>query len=152
MWWMLDAFDVMLYALILTAGIDDFGLSTLTSMGDMLTTTGASDGDNNGTHRIVTVVGAAQAETDGSAADETFGSGVTATVSTCLDAELEDFAEYVWLCAAIKSLAKEESSMQAKELKEQRNLIRSDLTEALETDSGGPSTIIDTDGGNGGYW
>lgn len=68
-----------------------------------------------------------------------------------LDAELEPFAEYVWLTAAIKSLMKEESFAQAKALSEQRNLIRQDLEEALEPDQGGPSTIIDTDDwGDGG--
>lgn len=67
--------------------------------------------------------------------------------STELDEELEPFAEYVWLAPAIKSLTKEESYAQAKELKDQRNLIRADLTEALEQDQGGPQTIIDTDEG-----
>jgi len=69
----------------------------------------------------------------------------TATMLTTLDDELDPYSEYVWLTAAIKSLTKEESFAQANLLKDQRNLIRADLLEAVEADQGGPATIIDTD-------
>lgn len=129
----------------------DFGLSSENS-GDLLTVAGASDDTNNGGHLLTTVLSAASAYSDGAAGLETFGVGVTATLARCLDAELEPFSEYVWLTASIKSLIKEESFAQAKMLADQRNLIRGDLTEALETDQGGPATIIDTDDDDRGSW
>lgn len=127
----------------------NFGL-TSADIGNLLTVSGAEEPLNNGARTIETVVSSTEAETDGVATDEDF-TGMSATVSVCLDDELESFSEYVWLCAAIKSLTKEESYAQAKALADQRNLIRNDLTEALEQDSGGPATIIDTDDDRGGW-
>ena len=125
---------------------EDFGLAypSQENIGDILTISAAGEGTNNGARSIVTAVSATSAETDGVAETETF-TGITATLTTVLDGELEPYSEYVWLTAAIKSLAKEESYAQARELKEQRNLIRQDLLEAVETDQGGPQTIIDVD-------
>lgn len=76
---------------------------------------------------------------------------VAVDYSNALDTELEPFAEYVWLTAAIKSLVKEESFAQAKVLADQRNLIRDDMAEAVEQDQAGPLTIIDTDEDGGGW-
>jgi len=113
--------------------------------GDSFTISGTDNG-NDGTYTIESRTSTTTVVTvEAPAADETFDGTETLSYSTCLDAELEPFAEYVWLTAAIKSLMKEESFAQAKALAEQRNLIRQDLEEALETDQGGPSTIIDTD-------
>ena len=122
------------------------GFVSLTSPGDIITIGLAVNGENDGAKTISSVVTEPDsAYADGAAVDESFDGTQTATYTTCLDAELEPFSEYVWLTAAIKSLVKEESFAQAKMLADQRNLIREDLTEALETDQGGPSTIIDTD-------
>lgn len=131
----------------------NFGLGypVVIDLGNLVTVAGAANSGNNGTRAVVEVQSAGSAVLDGASFDETFGALVTATVTTCLDSELEPFAEYVWLRAAIKSLNKEESFAQAKALAEQRNLIRADLAEALETDGGGPATIIDTDE-DGGSW
>lgn len=105
-----------------------------------------TDNGNDGTYTIESRTSPTTVVTvESPAADETFDGTETLTLSTCLDAELEPYDEYPWLAAAIKSLVKEESFAQAKMLADQRNLIREDLTEALETDAGGPKTIIDTD-------
>lgn len=78
----------------------------------------------------------------------TFTNPASGTVSLVhrLDEELEDYSEYVWASASIKSLNKEESYAQIKRLDAQLGVIRNDLAESLETDQGGPATIIDTDG------
>lgn len=114
-------------------------------VGNLLTISGAADDANDGSRAIVRVTSATVAQTTGTAVTETFALPVVATYATCLDAELEAYAEYPVLCAAIKALVKEESFAQARDLKEQRNLMRLDLEEAVETDAGGPQTIIDTD-------
>jgi len=131
----------------------NFGLSypAQANAGDILTITGTDLG-NDGARAIVLATAATAAETDGDATSETFDGTEVATLTTVLDPELEPFSEYVWLTASIKSLVKEESFADAKMLQEQRNLIRLDLLEALETDSGGPATVIDTDGDDDGDW
>jgi len=108
---------------------------------------------NNGSFPLTEIVSAsvARGARYTSDEDEVFADAVVATVTRTLDPELEPFSEYVWLTASIKSLIKEESYAQANMLKEQRNLIRADLMEALETDQGGPATIIDTDDVDGGW-
>lgn len=114
--------------------------------GDVLVVAGASNGANNATRNILSITSPTQIKTDGVSVIETFGAAVTATLSPgSIDAELEPYVEYIYLTAAIKSLAKEESFAQVRALTDQRNLIRDDLTEALETDQGGPQTIVDTD-------
>lgn len=122
---------------------------TQADVGKQLTVTGADEAANNASFNILTVLTAAGIVTDGSPTTETFDSDVEAFVESILDEELDPYSEYVWLCAAIKSLTKEESFAQANLLREQRNLIRDDLTEALEQDQGGPKTIIDTDDAEG---
>lgn len=126
----------------------NFGL-TDENVGDLLTIDGAADDDNDGARAIASVTNATTAVTDGAAVNETFGVGVVATLATCLDAELEPYSEYVTLTAAIKALTKEESFAQANALVAQRNLIRADILEAVETDQGGPATIVDTDDEDG---
>jgi hypothetical protein len=122
-------------------------------VGNMITISGATNAANNGTYTILTITGTQFVKytyptiEERTPIPEFFPAPAVATVTSMLDAELEPFAEYVWLTAAIKSLRKEESFAQAKELADQRNLIRDDLTEALETDQGGPQTIVDTDDG-----
>lgn len=128
----------------------NFGL-VFTDPGNLLTMSGAVASANNGAFTLDEFVSATAGQTDGTTTAATFAGTETATFATCLDEELEPFSEYVWLCAAIKSLGKEESYAQAKALADQRNLIRNDLTEALEQDSGGPATIIDTDDDRGGW-
>lgn len=109
-------------------------------------TLAGTDNVNDGTYTVESRSSSTTVVTvESPAANETFDGTETLSLSTCLDAELEPYAEYPWLCAAIKSLVKEESYQQAKFLADQRNLIREDLTEALETDAGGPKTVIDTD-------
>lgn len=140
---------------VVTAGIPtwhllNFGLTSV-DVGNQLTVSGALAAVNNGSRLITSVISATDATTDGTATNETFDPAVVFTFATCLDAELEPYSEYVWLCAALKSLVKEESYAQARELKEQRNLIRADLTESLEQDQGGPQTIVDTDGDQGSW-
>jgi len=128
------------------------GLFGLDDIGNIVTIAGSgAPATNNGPYVITADDGPTFVNTDRdlTAVTEFFGVGVTATVTYTLDAELEPYSEYVWLCAAIKSLVKEESFQQAKFLADQRNLIRDDLTEALETDQGGPKTIIDTDDDGG---
>ena len=115
-------------------------------IGKLLTITGAAEDENNGSRLLTAVASAVAASSGGDIVAEVFGGGVVATLATVLDDELDNYSEYVWLTAAIKALTKEESFAQARELKEQRNLIRVDLSESLETDQGGPATIIDTDG------
>lgn len=122
---------------------------TSLDIGRSLKIDGATNIINDGVREIVAVPTASDVDTDGDAVDETFVGGMTASVVTVVDRELEPYSEYVWLCAAIKSLTKEESFAQARELKEQRNLIRADLLESVEQDQGGPATIIDTDGDRG---
>jgi len=126
-------------------GFQNFNLDTVNDLGGILTVSGATNPVNNGSRTLTAIIAVNGAQTDGAATNEIFPNGTTATVARCLDSELEPYAEYVWLTAAIKSLIKEESYQQAKALAEQRNLIREDLTEALETDQGGPQTIVDTD-------
>jgi len=125
---------------------------TAADVGNILTLDACTDPVNDGDYEILTVVGPGDITVTPAPPVGVFAALTTATVSTPLDAELEPYSEYVWLTAAIKSLTKEESYAQAKELKEQRNLIRLDLLEALETDSGGPATVIDTDGDDIGDW
>lgn len=125
---------------------DQFSGFTEENIGDLLTVAGAFETPNDGTRTILGAPSGSAVFTDGSAVSETPGGGVVFTLSRCLDPELEPYQEYVWLTASIKSLIKEESFAQARELKEQRNLIRADLTESVEQDQGGPQTIIDTDG------
>jgi hypothetical protein len=126
---------------------------TDTIVGDILTMAGdVVNPGNNGSRAITAIVSPIEVQTAGDGINtETFADPpvMTATIATVLEPELDPYAEYVWLTAAIKSLVKEESYQQAKALAEQRNLIRDDLTEALETDQGGPKTIIDTDDDGG---
>jgi hypothetical protein len=133
-------------------GLDFDASRASVNTGDLFSISGASNGANNGFRGIVRTTAATTAQTFGTAVNETFGAGVVATLFPCLDLELEPFSEYVWLTASIKSLIKEESFAQAKELKEQRNLIRADLLEALAVDSGGPATVIDTDDDDWSDW
>lgn len=127
------------------------GKFTWADVGNIITVTNATNAANNGTYTILTITGTQfvkysyPATEERTPVPEFFPAPMVGTVTSCLDAELEPFAEYVWLTAAIKSLRKEESFAQAKELADQRDLIRADLTEALETDQGGPATIVDTD-------
>lgn len=128
-----------------------FGAFTWADVGNVITITNATNSVNNGTYTVLTItptqfvtyqVPAIEIRTP---VPEFFPAPTVATVTTMIDAELEPFSEYIWLTAAIKSLVKEESYQQAKMLADQRNLIRDDLTEALETDQGGPQSIVDTD-------
>jgi hypothetical protein len=120
--------------------------------GDQFAISGTDNG-NDGTYTIESVTGSETVVTvEDPAANETFDGTETMSVTTCLDEELEPYSEYVWLTAALKSLAKEESTAQFKLLWDQRNLIRNDLTESLETDQGGPATIIDTDDDGEDLW
>lgn len=116
----------------------------IVNVGDLLTIAGAATA-NNAAREIISVESATSVRTYGAFTPETLGAGPTATLATCLDPELEPFAEYVWLSAAMKSLNKEESFAQIRLLMDQRKLIDDDLAESLETDQGGPATIIDTD-------
>jgi hypothetical protein len=120
--------------------------------GDQFSISGTDNG-NDGTYTIESVTGSETVVTvEDPAANETFDGTETMSVTTCLDEELEPYSEYVWLTAALKSLAKEESTAQFKLLWDQRTLIRNDLTESLETDQGGPATIIDTDDDGEDLW
>lgn len=125
----------------------NFGLNALTSVGDFFTISGCANVDNDGSRFIteVEVVPSGGVTDTTGITNETFDGTQVATYTTCMDPELEPYAEYVWLTAARKSLMKEESYQQAKVLADQIALIRADLTESLETDQGGPATIIDTD-------
>jgi hypothetical protein len=125
---------------------------TSADVGNLLTLDGCVDAADDRDYEILTVPSTSSITVSPAPPAALFDADTTATVSTPLDPELEPYSEYVWLTAAIKSLTKEESYAQAKELKEQRNLIRLDLLEALETDSGGPATVIDTDGDDIGDW
>jgi hypothetical protein len=116
----------------------------IVNVGDILTLTSA--GSNNGAREIVSVLSDTTAMTYGSYTAGTLGVGPVATLATCLDPELEPYSEYVWLTAAMKSLNKEESFAQIRMLSDQRALIDDDLTEVLETDQGGPATVIDVYG------
>jgi len=121
-------------------------VSFIPLIGDGLQAMNSAEGDNAGARLITSVPSSTSVVTDGISSSENFAVDTVINLSAnSLDPELEPFSEYVWLTAAIKSLVKEESFAQAKELKDQRNLIRNDLAEALETDSGGPATVIDTD-------
>ena len=123
----------------------DSGDFTAADIGRMLTLAGCINPADDGDYTILTVGSSTDITVSPSPPVSLFAVNTTATVSNVLDTELEPYSEYVWLTASIKSLVKEESFAQAKMLQEQRNLIRLDLLEALETDSGGPATVIDTD-------
>lgn len=62
-----------------------------------------------------------------------------------LQTELEPFAEYVEIVAAIKALAKEESD--TSDLIERRNVMRSDIESSVNNDQADPDTIADVEGG-----
>lgn len=66
-----------------------------------------------------------------------------------IDDELDPYSKYIWSGAAIESLNKEESFVQIRRLEKGMDVIRADLAESLETDQGGPATIVDTDGDRG---
>jgi hypothetical protein len=70
-----------------------------------------------------------------------------------VDTEIEPYIEYPALYAARNALTKEESFDQANMMSAQMNQIRADMSESLENDEGGPSTIVDVHrGGTGGFW
>lgn len=114
-------------------------------VGRVLSFTDTGQLSSNGDYEVLSVPTTDSFETPPDTGFGGFTATTTAQLVGALDVELEPFSEYVWLTAAIKSLIKEESFAAANMLKDQRNLIRDDLVEALETDEGGPKTVIDTD-------
>lgn len=74
--------------------------------------------------------------------------------SDVLDPELDQFSDYPALYAAKFALIKEESYDQAQKMQDAMDIIFADMPEALETDEGEASTVVDvySDGNNGSGW